>query len=200
VLIFLKKRGVFVLTIEQIFAEVDTLVPNFFDAAKKVTWINEINKEFFEVVKIPLVHQFVTEGGISSYDLPSTARSNNVIRVQVGSTLYNSMQYEDVRPGHNFWVVDDATQKMQLNPKPSLTGQVGVVNYHKISTKTFLTSTISADKPDAPEEYHWSYVLGLCERVAKAMNDVTLANNFGNDYRSQLSLAQQNYGTRLKGE
>lgn len=184
------------LTIEKIFAEVDTLVPNHFDTGKKLTWINEINKEFFEAVKIPIVYQFLTTGGNSSYNLPTDVRSKNVVRVQVDNTLYESMQYDSVKPGHNFWVVDDLTKQIQLNPKPLLSDRTCVVNYYKISTQTFVTAGIAVDKPDAPEEYHWTYVLGLCERVAKAMNDVTLANNYGSDYRAHLSLAQQNYAKK----
>ena len=185
------------LTLRQIIDEVDNLVPNPFDDATKVAWLNQINKDFFEIVKIPLVVQFPTTSGTSPYVIPREAKSRNIARVQVGDTLYASMQYEEVNPGNNYWIVnddeDDTFQYIHLEPKPYATGKVCVVIYHMTTRRTFTTVFISVDKPEAPEEHHWTYVLGLCERVAKAMNDVTLANNYGNDYRAQLLIAQQNY-------
>lgn len=184
------------LTIQQVVNEVDTLVPNPFDPTNKVTWLNEINREFFEVVKIPAVYQFVTTAGVDLYTIPNTIKSRNIERVQTNQSLFKSMQHDDINPGHNFWLVEDTSLK--LHPSPSLTGEIGIIKYFQSSKTTFLASDLSV-KPDAPEEYHWAYVLGLAERVAKAMNDVSLANNYGNDYRAQLSLAQQNYATSQQG-
>ena len=61
-----------------------------------------------------------------------------------------------------------------------------------------MVSELSAT-PDAPSEFHWTYILALCERIAKAMNDVPLANNYANDYRGQLSVAQESYKNRSEG-
>lgn len=181
------------LTIQQIITEVDTLVPNPFDAPKKVVWLNELNREFFEIVKIPKIHKFTTNTSTSTYILPSEIKSQNIDRVLVHYTIYKSMQYENANPGHNHWIVDDNTSELVLNPKPSVAGEIGMVKYTATSKTTFLSSNLNVN-PDAPEAYHWAYVLGLAERVAKAMNDVTLANNYGADYRGYLMIAQQNFG------
>lgn len=183
------------LTVQQIINEVDALVPNTFDIGKKITWINELNREFFEIVKIPAVHKFVTANSQTPYIMPNGVRSYNVDRVLINLTIYKSMQHEEANPGHSYWLLDDATKELSLNPRPSIAGEVGLVRYSQMSKTTFLTTNLTAP-PDAPEEYHWTYVLGLAERVAKGMNDVTLANNYGNDYRAQLVIAQQNYNAR----
>jgi hypothetical protein len=185
------------LTIQQIISEVDALVPNLFDNAKKVTWLNELNKEFFEIVKIPAIHLFSTISGVSTYELPNEVTSQKIEEIQVDQVLYKSLQYDDVSPGHNFWIAEDGD--LELHPPPSLTGQKGILKYSLGSRSIFTTGNLNI-YPDAPKEYHWTYVLGLCERVAKGMNDVSLANNYGNDYRANLLLAQQNFGTRPKGE
>lgn len=183
------------LTLTQIISEADLLVPNTLDTAQKVLLLNELNNEFFEVVPIPAIHNFVTVAGQNVYALNPQIRSNKVGSVIVGNTIYESMQYENVRPGHNFWVIE--SNNLTLSPSVTVSGQPGVVKYTKIATSTFTTGGLTVN-PDAPGEYHWIYVLGLCELLAKAMNDVTLANNYGSDYRAQLSLAQQNYGARQK--
>lgn len=186
------------LTLTQIIEEVDALVPNSFDVDKKILWLNELNKEFFEVVQIPLIHQFASVAGKKVYSIDPKIRSNKVDAVRVAQTFYQSMQYEDVGPGHNFWVIDDETQELILEPVTPIDGQLGVVKYTKVPQTTFVKTELTVT-PDAPPEYHWVYVLGMCERTAKAMNDVSLANNYAVDYRNQLSLAQQNFHTR-RGE
>ncbi len=187
------------LTVQEAINEVDALVPNTFDVPKKVGWLNTLNKEFFEVVQIPAIHQFVTTAGQSTYPVNTKIMSHKVDSVRVGSSFYESMQYEDVQPGHNHWIIDDAIQELSLYPPSAITGERGVLKYTKLSATTFTTGSLTAVL-EAPKEYHWAYVLGLAERVAKAMNDVTLANNYGNDYRSQLLLAQQNFGNRQQRE
>lgn len=177
-------------TLQQIIDEVDAIVPNSFAITQKTTWLNELNREFFEVVKIPVTLQKVFGPGESEF-LPSDIRSRNIVHIRIGNTIYLSIQYETVNPGHNFWIFDDVTRKLTLEPLPIL-AELGHITYYKTNTKTLVLS----DSPEAPEEYHWAYVLGLAEKVSKAMNDVTLANNYGNDYRAQLSQAQQNYGNR----
>ena len=47
--------------------------------------------------------------------------------------------------------------------------------------------------PDAPPEYHWILVIGLCEKLAKATDDTTNPNNYGSDYKTSLTVAAQNY-------
>ena len=180
-------------TLQSIIEETDALVPNPFDATKKIMWLNAINKEFFEVVKIPTIHGFFTEVGKSTYTIPADIKARNVDQLKVGGSFYIGAQYEDVNPGHNQWLLDENTKILQLIPAPYVAGLSATVRYAKKWSTTFTTSNLTVT-PDAPEEYQDLYVYGLCERVAKAMNDVTLANNYGADYRIGLLSAQQTYG------
>lgn len=179
------------LDIEKIIEEADLRVPNAFSTTDKVDWLNEVNREFFDVVKIPALASFSTVANTSNYALANDTRSKNITKVMVGNSIYRSMLYENVNPGHNYFTFDDTSGEIDLNPTPA-TGKTGIVTYNKIGTTNFVATTLT-DTPDAPEEYHWLYILGLCERMAKAMNDVTLANNYSNDYRNNLMLAQQNF-------
>ena len=174
-----------------IISEADTRMPNAFDNAQKVDWLNEINQEFFDVVKIPKIIRFDAVTGGDSYILDSFVRSKNVDQVRVGSTGYASLQYEPVPAGRNFWTLDDDTHELIISPAP-LADETGYVRYRKIATTTFLVGTLTA-VPDAPSEYHWIYILGLCERIAMAMDDIPKSNNFGAQYRNNLLVAQQNF-------
>lgn len=183
-----------VFTLQQIIKEADVRVPNPFDIAQKISWLNEINVEFFEIVRIPKVFRFMITGGTDTYSLPSTIRSHAIENVRNQSVMYESIQYEKVQPGRNYWNLDDDTQQLTLFPRPTVNAEA-IISYRKKTESTYLTSDLSA-KPDAPIEFHWAYILALCERIAKAMNDVPLANNYANDYRGQLSLAQERYKNR----
>ncbi|MDC6267714.1 phage adaptor protein [Lysinibacillus fusiformis] len=182
------------LTLQQIIKEADVRVPNPFDAAQKISWLNEINVEFFEIVRIPKVFRFMVNGGTDTYALPASIRSHAVESVRNQAVMYESIQYEKVQPGRNYWNLDDDTHQLTLFPRPTINAEA-IINYRKKTESIYLTTDLSA-KPDAPAEFHYAYILGLCERIAKAMNDVTLANNYANDYRGQLSVAQERYKNR----
>lgn len=178
------------LMLSAIITEADVRVPNIYDSAQKVSWLNEVNNEFFDVVKIPAVYSFVSNSS-GSYVLPTGVRSKNIDMVTVGTRGYSSAQYESLQPGRNYWTLDDANQTLTISPDP-LSGDKGLVRYRKIPTTTFVVGTITAT-PDAPDEYHWLYILGLCERIAKAMDDMVKGNNFAAEYHNNLSIAQANF-------
>lgn len=178
------------LTLTQIITEADVRVPNQFDSAQKVNWLNEINNEFFDAVKIPVVTTFLSNG-TGSYTMPTAVQSKNVDLVMIGTRNYTSMQYDMPTPGRNYWNLNDTSGSLSVVPDV-IAGDTGIVRYHQKPATTFLVSGLTAT-PDAPAEYHWLYILGLCERIAKAMDDVGKGNNYANDYRNGLLLAQQSF-------
>lgn len=175
----------------EIISEADTLVPNAYQPADKVIWLNEVNNEFFDIVKIPMISKFDTVSNVSEYSLPSDVRTKNIDLVRVGLLQYRSMQNEDVLPAQNYWIFDDNMKKITLSPAPYRT-DVMIVRYHRIATSTFVSSNLQVT-PDAPPEYHWVYTLGLCARIAKAQDDINKANNYSAEYQNALNVASQNY-------
>lgn len=177
--------------IQTIISEADILVPNPFSTADKVIWLNEVNQVFFDVVKIPLVARFNAVTGTAQYTLASGVRAKNIDTVMIGSTMYVSAQYGTVQPGRALWDFDDSTSSLTLSPAPILS-VASMVRYSRIGTTTFTSSALSA-VPDAPAEYHWLYVPGLCEKIAQALDDIAKANNYGAVLRNGLNVAAQNY-------
>lgn len=181
-----------------IISEADTRVPNNFDTAQKVAWLNEIHNEFFDVVKIPKVATFNTVAAAPTVVVtPTDIRGKNIETVFIGKGLYPSFQYDKVDPGRGYHTFDDTTRTITIVPTPTAV-QAGVIKYYQINTTTFISTTLTA-VPDAPLEYHWIFILGLCERIAKSMDDVIRANNYASDYRANLQIAQQNYRQSGKG-
>lgn len=179
------------MNLQNIIDEADIRVPNAFSVDQKVDWLNEVNYEFFDVVKIPGATTVTLVAATASYAVPTDLREKNVRKVVVGSNFYRSMVYEDITAAFNYFTINEGTNQITFSPAPAAAG-TAVIVYDKIGATAFTSGTLTA-APVAPIEYHWIYVLGLAVRIAKAMNDVALANNYENDYKNNLSIAQQNY-------
>jgi hypothetical protein len=178
------------MNLQTIIDEADVRIPNAFSSDQKVDWLNEVNYEFFDIIKIPKTASITLDGITNQFSVPVDLREKNVRKVVVGSNYYRSMIYDDITAAFNYYTIDEATNKIVFTPKPPAGN--AVIVYDMLSTTPFVSTTLTAS-PVAPTEYHWLYVLGLCVRIAKAMNDVTLANNYESDYKNNLSVAQQNF-------
>lgn len=177
----------------EIIADADVRVPNAFDVNRKIAWLNEVHSEFFEIVKIPASTIFTTSIGQDTYTLiPTDIRARNIVEVVVGTERYRSVLFDqDIRPGHNYYEFNDSTRQLKLLPPPA-SATVGRVRYYRVPAASFTSFNYTTTEPDSPKEFHWIYVLGLCARIAKAMKDVRLAQNFDTDYKGALLIAQQN--------
>lgn len=182
------------LTIAQIIADADSRVPNSVTPAFKVSWLNYINQEFFEAVRIPLAETKNSTVGMHGYTFTGTVRERNITHVRVGAQRYESLSYNpEAAVGRNNYTFSEVTKVLTLSPAPGSSGSVITLRYYRVGTTTFTEAAMATDKPDAPDEYHWVYVLGLCERLAKATQDVELAGNYAAEYQAGLLLAQRAY-------
>lgn len=182
------------LTTAQIIADADGRVPNGVALADKVGWLNYINQEFFEAVRSPLTESKSTSGGLPTYSFAGTIRERNITHVRVGAQRYESLNFNpEAAPGRNYFIFADATKVLTLSPAPLASAQTITLRYYRVGSTTFTAANIATDTPDAPDEYHWVYVLGLCERLAKAAQDVELAGNYAAEYQAGLMLAQRAY-------
>lgn len=178
------------MNLQMIMDEADIRVPNAFPTDQKVDWLNEVNNEFFDVVKIPKAYT-ASLTGTPTITVPTDVREKNIRKMVVGSNYYRSMIYEDITAAFNYYTLDEATNVLTFKPTPP-TGQTAILVYDKISVTPFVVGSLTTE-PEAPKEYHWLYILGLCVRIAKAMNDAGLANNYENDFKNNLAIAQQNF-------
>ncbi|MDQ6418670.1 hypothetical protein RB620_04385 [Paenibacillus sp. LHD-117] len=180
------------LTLQQIIDEADLLVPNTVDPPDKVTQLNAINREFFNVIKIPKIVRFAGVLGQSDYTLPTDVREKNIDLVEVGLLKYRNLMSDEINPTQNNWSYDDNSKVMTLSPAPYQNGLPGIVRHHRFATTTFLSGNLTAI-PDAPEEYHWTYVPALCTWLALTQEDASKAAIYEAQYKSAWNVAAQNY-------
>lgn len=190
------------LTNRQIITEADTLVPNAYEITDKIPWLNALNQEFFDVVKIPSTLLFASVAGQNIYTLiasnaatetTGTNREKNIDKVMVGNLKYLSLNYDDVQPGQNWFTFNGSSGRLTLSPAPSRSGLSGIVRRFESAATNFTVAGVEAQTPDAPIECHWIYVLGLAEYIAKANEEDEKAANYGGQYRAALQVAAQNF-------
>lgn len=179
------------LTLQQIVTEADILIPNLLSTAEKVSQLNSINQDFFNVVKIPKVAKFNGIKGQADYVLPSDVRAKNIDYVKLGLLQYLDLQSDAVNQTQNTFSFDDSTYTLNISPAAYGTVQ-GIVRYHRVATSTFLSTNLSV-QPDAPQEYHWSYVLALAAWIALTQDELSKVATFEGQYRAAWNAASQNY-------
>ncbi|SDW30490.1 hypothetical protein [Paenibacillus sp. PDC88] len=179
------------MNINEIISEADLLVPNEMAVADKIIWLNALNQDFFNVVKIPKITRFECISGQSDYALPADVRQKNIDLVMIGMFPYMSLDRGEVAPAQNAYTFDDTTRTLSLFPAPydSLTG---FLRYHRVATTTFVSSSLSVS-PDAPEEYHWTFIPALSSMLANSQDDSVKAANYENQYKAAWNVAAQNY-------
>lgn len=106
------------MNILEIIAESDILVPNEVTIADKVLWLNALNQDFFNVVKIPKVIQFGCVAGQIDFTLPPDVRQKNIDLLLIGPSQYRSLDHEDVTPYQNSFSYDDTTKTISIYPAP----------------------------------------------------------------------------------
>lgn len=189
------------LTNKEIIIEADALVPNGYVGAggvpwlspEKIAWLNALNQEFFDVVKIPDTKTFDSVAGTKTYTLTGTIKENDIDKVMVGNLKYRSLNYEDVQPAQNWFTFNESNNVLTLSTPPSRSSQPGLVRVYQSSTTNFTTANVETATPDAPAKYHWIIVLGLAEYIAKANEEDEKAADYGGQYRAALNTAAKNY-------
>ncbi|MFB5761027.1 phage adaptor protein [Paenibacillus medicaginis] len=179
------------MNISEIIAEADLLVPNDAPQADKVVWLNAINQDFFNVVKIPKIARFACVVAQSDYALPADVRSKNIDLVLIGMSSYKNLNRDDITPAQNAYSFADDTKTLSLYPAP-YTNLQGFLRYRRIATTNFTAGNLGA-VPDAPDEYHWTYIPALAAFIANSQDDSVKAGNYEAQYKGAWNVASQNY-------
>ncbi|OME12779.1 phage adaptor protein [Paenibacillus odorifer] len=178
--------------INEIISEADMLVPNEVPTADKVMWLNALNQDFFNVVKIPRVISLIPVVDQATYTLSTEVRLKNIDLLTVGLIKYKELLPTAPNPLQNTYTFDDSTHTLTLRPAPYSSGLQGVLRYSRIATTNFTASNLSA-VPEAPEEYHFSFYIGLASYIAYAMDDLTKGTKYEAQYLKVWNTAGEQY-------
>lgn len=180
------------MNIQSIIDEADLLVPNEVPLADKIVALNALNQDFFNVVKIPRVLALAPVKDQASYTISNEVRLKNIDLVMVGIIKYLELVPGTTNPLQNTYTFDDSTYTLTLRPAPYATGLQGVLRYARVATTTFTSGDLTAS-PDAPNEFHWTYYVGLASFLANAMDDTGKAATYESQYRNAWAQAATQY-------
>lgn len=144
------------------------------------------------MVKIPRVAPFTPVKDQATYSLPSEVRLKNIDLVMCGVVKYKELTPNVSNPIQNTFTYDDSTYVLTLRPAPYGTGLQALVRYNRIATTNF-TSTVLDAVPDAPEEYHFTYCIGLASYIAYAMDDMNKGALYEAQYLKVWNTAGEQY-------
>ncbi|OKP81642.1 hypothetical protein A3842_11225 [Paenibacillus sp. P3E] len=180
------------MNLTDIISESDLLVPNEVPLADKIIALNSINQDFFNAVKIPRVLSLTPVKDQAAYTISTEVRLKNIDLVMVGIIKYKELIPGTTNPLQNTYTFDDTSHVLTLRPAPYASGLQGVLRYSRIATTTFTSSVLTA-VPDAPEEFHWTYYVGLAAFLANAMDDTGKAATYESQYLNAWAQAAAQY-------
>ena len=175
-----------------IISEADLLVPNEVPTADKIVALNSLNQDFFNTVKIPRVLPLTPVKDQAAYTISTEVRLKNIDLLMVGIIKYHELIPGTTNPLQNTYTFDDSTHVLTLRPAPYATGLQGVLRYARVATTTFTAGNLTA-VPDAPEEFHWTYYVGLAAYLASAVDDLTKATMYEAQYSKAWNAADVQY-------
>jgi hypothetical protein len=180
------------MNLQSIISEADILVPNEVDTGDKLIVLDSLNRDFFNVVKIPRVAPFTPVKDQATYTLPTDVRLKNIDLIMCGVIKYKELMPNTPNPLQNTFTFDDSTYLLTLRPAPYQAGLQAIVRYNRIATTTFEFSNLLAT-PDSPLEYHYSLVIGLASYLAAAMDDMGKAATYESQYLAVWAQAATQY-------
>lgn len=180
-------------TLQEILDDIDSWVPgNEVTTAKKVKWLNNIQRQLFRDFNLPdAVDKFTTVAGVAVYPLPDLCAEDRITEITVGGTEYD-YQTLDEEAKDKFWAVVQG--QLMIYPTPE--SAVDVFIYHRPRPNQLSESSLSA-VPTFPEDYHDLLMFTCAERVAAAHRDFELASLMADKAKELRTDANKKFGKKM---
>lgn len=181
------------MNLQDIINAADVLVPNVIPIEEKVEQLNDIDREFYNNVKVPTNYFFNFEKGLNEYELAGAKlKSKDIEFVEVGMFIYkNGFNTSSFRTS-NLFDFNDENNILTLHPPPPFRGSARIV-YYKNSFSEYSADDLT-QQLDIPTEFHQTIIPALASWIAFTQDDITKATVYEAQYRSDWNLAAQNYG------
>lgn len=181
-------------TAQQILNDIDLRYRNTFSVAQKLVWMNEEQRELFDVLEIDSPpYAFKTVEGVNFYPLPDDFDVTKIktVTYQVSDDdpewrelpFYRNDDRQFATNGPWYTVVSDAFYLHVPDGVPD--NRLVYIYYDKDPTEV---TEDNLDHPvDLPAKYHELLKLGVLKRIAAARKDVLMYNNYNADYEQKLA-------------
>lgn len=179
----------------EILDDADGRITNISLRHEKIRWLNQIQRKVFRTINIPSSANIKTVDGQKLYALATDFPTDRIYRLTVDSVEYPYRRLDQATVAYFYYIL---LTQLGLEPAPSEDDLDIWIFYNKrpVDLCDNLTDAqidaltdvaLQAVTPELPVDYHELYVFALCEKIAKAKEDVTLANNYVSDYNKLLT-------------
>lgn len=178
--------------VSDLLEQVDAMVPNAFTAKLKITWMTHVQNQLFrDYPPVEIMYSLSVIANRNTYPLPVDCVEDQIGKVVVGATEYAYVPLESIplegsgssinlsTSKDYYWAVSSG--QLVLYPTPTANGN-GTIYYRPHPKALSADPAGLATEPMFPLDYQELLVIGCASRVAKASNQLPLAQVFDADY------------------
>lgn len=180
-------------TVQQLLDDINLLYRNSFTTNQKLVWMNEEQRELFEIIEIDSVpYSFSTVAGQSVYPVPVGVEIDKikVITYQISDSQYAEVPFKEndnnqiVNPYSLWYTILENNFYLNISSGPVDDRLVYI--YLDADPEEIVASMLNIE-PSVPIRYQELLKLGVLKRIAKARKDVIMYNNYTNDYELKIA-------------
>lgn len=179
---------------QQILNDVDLRYRNTFTTAQKLVWLNEEQRELFDLLEIDSPpYAFTTVEGENFYPFPDQFDPTKIktasIQINDDSNFVplpfkRNDDNENVGYGEMWYTI--VSDGMFISAGEVTPGDRTVYIYVDSDPTEVTTSNIN-EPPDLPTKYQEILKLGVLKRIAGARKDIQMRNSFDVEYQEKIS-------------
>lgn len=182
--LFFMQRGFNMSTRTQLLDDVNLRYRNTFTTDQKLVWINDYEKDLFEIFEIDAPpYNFTTLADEEYYAIPNEIDINKikVVNIETSEGVYEELPFKrnddkQYVSESEYWytIISDL---FYINVPGGAVVDRNVYIYHDVKPTEWVTGNLSLE-PDTPKKYQEVLKLHLLEMIAGARKDIDMKSNY----------------------
>lgn len=180
-------------TIQQLLDDVNLRYRNTFTIPQKLVWMNEEQRDLFDILQIESAPFLLTmTAGLSVYPIPSEIEVQRIktISIQASDSEYIPLPFKrnddnEVASETEYWYTVVGEVFFFHVPGGAIEGRSIYIYHDKKPTE--ISDTALGEEPDTPKKYQEILKLGTLERIAAARKDIGMKNNFASEKEQRIA-------------
>lgn len=182
-------------TTQSILKDIDLRYRNSFLTEQKLVWLNEEQRELFEILELDSPpYTFTTVAGENYYPFPDQFDTTQIKTVTFQINDANFPAYVELpflRNDDKQYVIDRPWYSIVSNAfylhVPDVVPDNRHVYIYTDSDPTEVTSDNLNVEPDLPTKYQEILKLGILKRICQARKDIPMQNNYDISYQEKIT-------------
>lgn len=183
-------------TIQKLLDDIDLRYRNTFQVSQKLVWMNEEQRELFEILELDSVpFSFSTVSGQYLYPIPNGVEIDRIKVMTIQVNDKTSPDFEEIpfmRNDNNQYADESDYWYSKLEGNFYINVPNAPVNNRKVyiyldQQPEDITSINLSSEPSVPVRYQELLKIGVLIRIASARKDTLMRNNYDAEYQEKIS-------------